>query len=285
MSKIQVFKVLNNNVIIANHPKYHEVVVIGKGIGFNSKVGDDLPLTSVEKMFILTNQQEQEQYKQLIPQVAENLIEIVNEGILYIMEHSKLPLNEHIQIALTDHISFALKRYNQGIMLHNPFLFETKEMYPEEYEMAEYVVDLIRKGFHVDLEQDEVGFVALHIHSALTNQHITEVKKHSELVAYLVELVEENMNYQIPRNSLDYSRLLTHLRFALERVRSGQIEKQISSLDKLLHQEYPELYSLAWKMTKIMEQKLHMPVSPSEVSYLTVHLQRLDEKKKEEVNK
>lgn len=285
MSKIQVFKVLNNNVIIANHPKYQEVVVIGKGIGFNSKVGDDLPLTSVEKMFILTNQQEQEQYKQLIPQVAENLIEIVNEGILYIMEHSKLPLNEHIQIALTDHISFALKRYNQGIMLHNPFLFETKEMYPEEYEMAEYVVELIRKGFHVDLEQDEVGFVALHIHSALTNQHITEVKKHSELVAYLVELVEENMNYQIPRNSLDYSRLLTHLRFALERVRSGQIEKQISSLDKLLHQEYPELYSLAWKMTKIMEQKLHMPVSPSEVSYLTVHLQRLDEKKKEEVNK
>lgn len=285
MSKIQVFKVLNNNVIIANHPKYQEVVVIGKGIGFNSKVGDDLPLTSVEKMFILTNQQEQEQYKQLIPQVAENLIEIVNEGILYIMEHSKLPLNEHIQIALTDHISFALKRYNQGIMLHNPFLFETKEMYPEEYEMAEYVVELIRKGFHVDLEQDEVGFVALHIHSALTNQHITEVKKHSELVAYLVELVEENMNYKIPRNSLDYSRLLTHLRFALERVRSGQIEKQISSLDKLLHQEYPELYSLAWKMTKIMEQKLHMPVSPSEVSYLTVHLQRLDEKKKEEVNK
>lgn len=285
MSKIQVFKVLNNNVIIANHPKYQEVVVIGKGIGFNSKVGDDLPLTSVEKMFILTNQQEQEQYKQLIPQVAENLIEIVNEGILYIMEHSKLPLNEHIQIALTDHISFALKRYNQGIMLHNPFLFETKEMYPEEYQMAEHVIELIRKGFHVDLEQDEVGFVALHIHSALTNQHITEVKKHSELVAYLVELVEENINYQIPRNSLDYSRLLTHLRFALERVRSGRIEKQISSLDKLLHQEYPELYSLAWKMTKIMEQKLHMPVSPSEVSYLTVHLQRLNEKKKEEVGK
>lgn len=281
MSKIQVFKVLNNNVIIANHPKYQEVVVIGKGIGFNSKVGDDLPLTSVEKMFILTNQQEQEQYKQLIPQVAENLIEIVNEGILYIMEHSKLPLNEHIQIALTDHISFAIKRYKEGIMLHNPFLFETKEMYPEEYRMAEHVVELIRKGFHVDLEEDEVGFVALHIHSALTNQHITEVKKHSEIVAYLVELVEENMDYNIPRNSLDYSRLLTHLRFALERVRSGHIEKQISSLDKLLHEEYPELYSLAWKMTKIMEQRLHKPVYHSEVSYLTVHLQRLAEKKKE----
>jgi len=191
-------------------------------------------------------------------------------------------LNEHIQIALTDHISFALKRYDQGIMIHYPFLFETKEMYPEEYRMAEYVVELIRKGFHVDLEQDEVGFVALHIHSALSDQHITEVKKHSQLVAYLVELVEESLEYAIPRDSLDYSRLLTHLRFALERVRSGQIEQEIGSLDKLLYQEYPELYSLAWKMTKIIEQRLHKPVYPSEVSYLTVHLQRLAEKKKSE---
>jgi transcriptional antiterminator len=282
MSNIQVFKVLNNNVIIANHPQYQEVVVIGKGIGFNRKVGDDLPQTSVEKMFILTNQQEQEQYKQLIPQIDERLIEIVNEGILYIMKHSKVPLNEHIQIALTDHISFALKRYDQGIVIHYPFLFETKEMYPEEYRMAEYVVELIRKGFHVDLEQDEVGFVALHIHSSLTDQHIIEVKKHSQLVAYLVELVEESLEYAIPRDSLDYSRLLTHLRFALERVRSGQIEQEIGSLDKLLFQEYPELYSLAWKMTKIMEQRLHKPVYPSEVSYLTVHLQRLAEKKKSE---
>ncbi|MEC0091703.1 glucose PTS transporter transcription antiterminator GlcT [Paenibacillus macquariensis] len=279
MGNIQVFKVLNNNVIIANHPQFQEVVVIGKGIGFNCKVGDDLPLSSVEKMFILTNEQEQEQYKQLIPQVAEHLIEIVNEGILYIKEHSKVPLNEHIHIALTDHISFAIKRYDQGIVLHNPFLFETKEMYPEEYRMAEHVVKLIRKGFKVDLEEDEIGFVALHIHSALTDQHVSEVKKQSELVAYLVEVVEQSMDYHIPRDSLDYSRFITHLRFALERVRSGKVEQEIGSLDKLLYQEYPELYSLAWKMTKIMEEKLRKPVYPSEVSYLTVHLQRLSERK------
>ncbi|AOZ91838.1 glucose PTS transporter transcription antiterminator GlcT [Paenibacillus crassostreae] len=283
MSSIQVSKVLNNNVIIADHPKYREVVVIGKGIGFNRKSGDDLALTIAEKMFILTNQQEQEQYKQLIPQIAENLIEVVNEGILYIMEHSKVPLNEHIQIALTDHISFAIKRSEQGIAIHYPFLFETKEMYPDEYRMAEYVVDLIRKRFDVDLEDDEVGFVALHIHSALTDQHITEVKQHSQLVADLVQVVEESMEYTIPRDSLDYSRLLTHLRFAIERVRSGHIDQDVGSLDKLLYQEYPELYSLAWKMTKIMEQRLRMPVSPSEVSYLTVHLQRADEKRNAQI--
>ncbi|HEY2492193.1 MAG TPA: PRD domain-containing protein [Paenibacillus sp.] len=279
MSSLRVSKVLNNNVIIADHPKYQEVVVIGKGIGYNHKALDHLSATSVEKMFILKNQQEQEQYKQLIPQVAENLIEVVNEGILYINKKCQGPLNEHIHIALTDHISFAIKRHEQGIRVSNPFLFETKEMYPDEYQLAEYVVDLIRNKLGVDLEQDEVGFVALHIHSAITDQHITEVKKHSELVARLVDLIETNMDYHIPRASLDYSRLLTHLRFALERTRRGETELKISSLDKLLHDQYPELYSLAWKLTKVMEKGLRKPVYPSEVSYLTIHLQRLAQKK------
>ncbi|MGF7045978.1 transcriptional antiterminator [Paenibacillus sp. DS2015] len=279
MSSLRVTKVLNNNVIIADHPTYKEVVVIGKGIGFNHKTYDHLSAASVEKMFILTNQQEQEQYKQLIPQVAEKVIEVVNEGIIYINKNCHAPLNEHIHIALTDHISFAIKRHEQGIKFTNPFLFETKEMYPMEYQLAEYVVDLIRTKLSVDLEQDEVGFVALHIHSALTDQHITEVKKHSELVVRLVDLIEERLDYHIPRHSLDYSRLLTHLRFALERIRRGETDLEISSLDKLLHDQYPELYSLAWKLTKVMEQSLHKPVYPSEVSYLTIHLQRLAEKK------
>lgn len=34
---ITVQKVLSNNVIIADHPIYKEVVLIGKGIGFNQK--------------------------------------------------------------------------------------------------------------------------------------------------------------------------------------------------------------------------------------------------------
>lgn len=82
MNSLRVAKVLNNNVIIANHPEHGEVVVIGKGIGFNRKTGDSISLEAVEKMFILTNQQEQEQYKQLVHQVDEQLIEIIGEIII-----------------------------------------------------------------------------------------------------------------------------------------------------------------------------------------------------------
>jgi len=282
LSSITVAKVLNNNVIIAEHPQYAEVVVIGKGIGFNRKVRDRIKLSSVEKMFILRNQEEQEQYKQLVPQIEEKLIEVVQEIIIHIMQHSREPLNEHIHIALTDHIAFAIRRHEQNIPIHNPFLYETKEIYPEEYAMAEYAIGRINEAMHVSMPSDEIGFVALHIVSALSNRHITEVRQHSELIGDLVTLVENNLDYRIPRDSLDYSRMVTHLRFVLERLRRGETVREITSLDGLMKREYPEMYTLAWKLTKVMEQRVRIPVYPAEVSYLTVHLQRLAQKKEDE---
>ncbi|MFC3750048.1 glucose PTS transporter transcription antiterminator GlcT [Paenibacillus sp. GCM10012306] len=284
MSSITVAKVLNNNVIIADHPQYAEVVVIGKGIGFNRKVRDHINLSSVEKMFILRSREEQEQYKQLVPQVEERLIEVVQEIVLHIMHSSRQPLNEHIHIALTDHISFAIRRHEQDIAIHNPFLYETKEIYPEEYSMAEYAIDRINEAMGVTLPADEVGFVALHIVSAISNRHISEVKEHSQLIGDLVNLVENILEYHIPRESLDYSRLVTHLRFVLERLRRGEAVRETSSLDGLMKREYPEMYSLSWKLTKVIEQRMRIPVYPAEVSYLTIHLQRLAQKKEDEAD-
>lgn len=275
MSRLHVAKALNNNVIIAKHPAHGEVVVIGKGIGFSRRQGDSIPLDAVEKMFILTNQQEQEQYKQLVPQVDENLIEVIGEIIMHISQKTNTELNEHIHIALTDHLSFAMKRAEQDIAIHNPFLFETREIYPMEYELAEYAIELIHEKLGVDLGQDEIGFVALHINSAMTNLHVSEVREHTQLIADLVHVVEEELELKILRHSLDYSRLLTHLRFAIERIRRGDQVAVVEKLEALLSQEYPSLYQLAGKLTKMMEERLHKPVYQAEVSYLTMHLHRI----------
>lgn len=106
MSSLKVAKALNNNVIIGMHPEHDEVVVIGKGIGFNRRPGDLMPLDSVEKLFILKSHEEQEQYKRLLPELDEKLIEVIGEVLHLVQLQAKKPLNEHILIALTDHIAF-----------------------------------------------------------------------------------------------------------------------------------------------------------------------------------
>ena len=272
---LEIKKVLNNNVIIASHQEHEEVVVIGKGIGFGKKTKDVLKAEQIEKMFVLKNERDREQYKLLVPHVSEKLIELMNDIMLYIQEKAESPLNEHIHIALTDHISFAIKRMKQGLTIDNPFLVETKMLYPEEYEIAEGVVQLLNSRLQITLPEGEVGFIALHIYSSLTNSDLSSVNQNSRLIAQLVSLIETSLQITLDQESIHYLRLIRHLQYAIERVKKGEKVEEAQSFADLLKMEYPVCYNLAWKLVKVMQKELQLPVYEAESIYLTMHLQRL----------
>lgn len=271
----RIEKVLNNNVLIASHPTYDEVVLIGKGIGFGKKKGDVIEQKDVEKWFILKNEREQEQYKKLLPHVDEEFIGLMNDVVHHIRKRTNSPLNEHIHAALTDHILFAIKRLEQGMDIKNPFLVETKSLYPLEYDVATEVVNMLNERLHIQLPEGEIGFIALHIHSALTNHQLSEVNQHSQLISRLVSVVEEQLDIRIDRESIHYLRFVRHLRYAIERVKKGEKIEEPKKLSNILKETYPLCYNLSWKLIKIMQQTLQLPVDEAEAVYLTLHLQRL----------
>lgn len=271
----RIEKVLNNNVLIASHPTYDEVVLIGKGIGFGKKKGDVIEQKGVEKWFILKNEREQEQYKKLLPHVDEEFIGLMNDIIRHIQKRTNSSLNEHIHVALTDHILFAIKRLEQGMDIKNPFLVETKSLYPLEYDVAAEVVNMLNERLHIELPEGEIGFIALHIHSALTNHQLSEVNQHSQLISRLVSVVEEQLDIRIDRESIHYLRFVRHLRYAIERVKKGEKIEEPKKLSNILKETYPLCYNLSWKLIKIMQQTLQLPVDEAEAVYLTLHLQRL----------
>ena len=271
----RIEKVLNNNVLIASHPTYDEVVLIGKGIEFGKKKGDVIEQKDVEKWFILKNEREQEQYKKLLPHVDEEFIGLMNDIIHHIRTRTNSSLNEHIHVALTDHILFAIKRLEQGMDIKNPFLVETKSLYPLEYDVATEVVNMLNERLHIQLPEGEIGFIALHIHSALTNHQLSEVNQHSQLISRLVSVVEEQLNIRIDRESIHYLRFVRHLRYAIERVKKGEKIEEPKKLSNILKETYPLCYNLSWKIIKIMQQTLQLPVDEAEAVYLTLHLQRL----------
>ncbi|EMA6341401.1 ptsGHI operon transcription antiterminator GlcT [Bacillus cytotoxicus] len=272
---LEIKKVLNNNVIIANHSEHKEVVVIGKGIGFGKKAKDVLEQEQIEKMFVLKNERDREQYKLLVPHVSEQFIELMNDIMLYIQEKAQAPLNEHIHIALTDHISFAIKRLKQGLTIDNPFLVETKMLYPKEYEIAAGVVQMLNSRLQITLPEGEIGFITLHIYSSLTNSELASVNQNSRLIAQLVTLIETNLHLTLDPESIHYLRLIRHLQYAIERVKKGEKVEEAQGFADLLKAEYPVYYNLAWKLVKVMQKELQLPVYEAESIYLTMHLQRL----------
>jgi transcriptional antiterminator len=280
MEKIEVKKGLNNNVMIADHPIFGEVILIGKGIGFNRKKGDLIEEGQAEKMFVLKDEKEQQNYIKLLPFVENELHESIIASIELIKKRSASELNEHIHVALTDHLMFAASRMAKGLEFKNPFLIETKTLYPNEYDIAREVVQLIKERSGIALPDGETGFIALHIHSAVMNRNLSEVNRHSQLVTKLVQMIEENLQITIDKEGIDYTRLVRHIRFTIERVNNGEEVEEPEKISALLKEEYPVCYNLSWKLIKVMQQTLKKQVCNAEAVYLTMHLQRLQKKVK-----
>jgi transcriptional antiterminator len=280
MSTLNVKKTLNNNVLIAQHDAYGEVVLIGKGIGFNRKSGDPIQNDIAEKMFVLKGEKEQEQYKNLLPFLDEDISNVIISAIELIRERTNSFLNEHIHIALTDHILFAINRLMRGMEIRNPFLVETRTLYPFEYEIAREVVGMINDMTDVNLPEGEVGFIALHIHSAMMNKDLSQVNQHSQLISRLTSMIEQQLDVTINKESVDYMRLVRHIRYTIERVLREERVEEPEKIAKLLKEEYPLCYNLSWKLIKMMQQTLRKPVYDAEAVYLTMHLQRIQTKVK-----
>ncbi|WP_433746797.1 glucose PTS transporter transcription antiterminator GlcT [Falsibacillus pallidus] len=279
MAEYIVAKVLNNNVLIAQFAEEKdEVVLIGKGIGFNRKRGDSIDESSVEKTFVLKGEKEKEQYKKLLPFIDEDMLGVIISSIELIRKRTNTFLNEHIHVALTDHIMFAITRLMRGMSIRNPFLVETRALYPFEYEVAREVVELINETANVDLPEGEIGFIALHIHSAMVNKDLSEINQHSQLIGSLIQTIEEQFKIELNKESVDYMRLVRHLRYTIERVLTGEIVEEPKKIASLLKEEYPLCYNLSWKLVKMMQQTLKKPVYDAEAVYLTMHLQRIQDK-------
>ncbi|MEK6453039.1 glucose PTS transporter transcription antiterminator GlcT [Caldifermentibacillus hisashii] len=275
MALFIVKKILNNNVLIAENEEFKEVVLIGKGIGFNKKRGDQLSEEIAEKIFVLKDKEKQEQYKSLLPQMDAKTFDAIIDALNYIKNQTHTSLDEHTQVALTDHLMFSIYRTMKGISIKNPFLYETKSIYPKEFKIASEVVKIVNEAVKIQLPVDEIGFIALHIHSAIMHKNVLEINKDSQLISQLVNVIEEAFQAKIDKHSIDYIRLIRHLRFAIDRVHEGDELGEILKLTYTLQHEYPFCYNLSWKLIKIMQNSLKKPVGNAEAVYLTMHLQRI----------
>jgi transcriptional antiterminator len=91
-------------------------------------------------------------------------------------------------------------------------------------------------------------------------------------------MVEGQFEIAIDKEGIDYVRLVRHLRFAIDRVLKGEKVEEPEKIASLLKEEYPVCYNLSWKLIKVMQQTLKMKVFDAEAVYLTMHLQRLQQK-------
>ncbi len=279
MGNYIVKKVLNNNVLIAENENYREVVLIGKGIGFNRKKGDRLKEGIIEKIFILKDKEKQEQYKSLLPNMDHEISNAIIDALSYIKNKTGTSLSEQVHVALTDHLFFSIYRTMKGMVITHPFLSEIKALYPLEYEIASDVVKIVNDSVKIKLPEGEIGFIALHVHSALHDTHIARVNKRSYLIHDLVKMIEDAFQTNMEKEPSIYIRLLRYLQYMVDQAETEEIENTESKkIIFVLQNEYPFCYNLTQKVIKEIHNRLQKPVGNAEAVYLTLFLQRIYDK-------
>ncbi|MFB2126348.1 family 16 glycosylhydrolase [Bacillus subtilis] len=112
---MKIAKVINNNVISVVNEQGKELVVMGRGLAFQKKSGDDVDEARIEKVFTLDNKDVSEKFKTLLYDIPIECMEVSEEIISYAKLQLGKKLNDSIYVSLTDHINFAIQRNQKGL--------------------------------------------------------------------------------------------------------------------------------------------------------------------------
>jgi len=274
-------QVINNNIAISIDSQGDESILIGKGLAFNKKKGDEIDNQKVEKRFYLEDKGLYAKFKKLLQEVSVEEINIADDIISLAKRKLKKELNESIYISLPDHISLAITRSKNGLNVKNGLLWEIKKLYKEEYFIAEKAVQMINERFGIDLGEDEAGFIAFHFVNAQLNSGMNTVTKITQFIKEVLNIINYQLNIVVDEDSLTGFRFITHLKFFANRIFSQ--EKNESSEDPFLYdvvkERYSQAFEIALKIKQHISKQYSYKVSDMEVTYLTIHMQRLLERK------
>ena len=272
---MKVSKVINNNVVSSVDEKGKEIIVMGKGIGFQKKSGDTIEDARVEKVFHLPSES-MTQFESLVADMPYAHVEVAREIIEYARKTLDRHLNKNIYITLTDHLNFAIERKKQNISFQNALLWEIKKFYHEEYAVGLHAVEMVKERLGVELAEDEAGFMALHIVNAEMDGHIQNTMHATSMIKDILNIVQYSFGISLDESTLSYERFMTHLKFFVQRAVQGQCyEEDDAAFNRSIRETYPEAYKCAVKIKEYMERKMDHVVTEEELTYLTVHIRRI----------
>lgn len=267
-----IVKSINNNVLLVRDNGV-EKILFEKGIGFGKKFGDVIVAgTEVSKIFVISDDRNKKNFNEIVSTVDNKLIGIFEEALSEIQDELGEELNENIHIGLIEHLAFSVKRLKNDQEILNPFLNEVETLYSKEFELALKLARKIEEEIDIKIPDGEVAFIAIHIHSARNNGKLANTIKYAYLSNTIIEYVEDQLGIEIDRQSLDYTRFLIHIRFAIERVINNN--KIQNDLKDIIKEKYSLSYKISKDIAKIISETLECEVCENEVAYITMHIER-----------
>lgn len=272
-----IHKILNNNVVIVLDNSSNESVIAGRGIAYKKKVGDAVDTNEITKVFKLQTDSQFSKIEQLLREIDIHVIEIVDEIVLMAKKDVSNKLNESVYFSLIDHLSNAIERQKKRVSIKNFLEWEMKRFFPIEYEIGERAVDLVNKEMGVSLLNDEAGYIAFHIVNAELSNDFEDLYSLTEIMDEITTIITHHFKVALDKRSIYYDRFMTHLKFFVYRVMSGNSYKNESDTElfDLVKSKYKNEYNCVSKISDYLLRTYDYQISSDEQLYLMIHIGKL----------
>lgn len=270
----RVSKVLNNNGVIAiDMDENKEYVILGKGVGFGKKVSQRFDKPEGCTTYRLEQETERGSAKELVKGIEPEYLEIADAILTESQKVFGDSIDRGILFPLADHISFAVARIRRNEQISNPLTEDIKVLFYSEFKVAETLKTILRERLQIEIDDHEVGYVALHIHSAIGDEKVSVAMQTARAVRECIDMLEKATGKPIDVLSLSYNRLMNHMKYMVARASTG--EKLNLDMNEYMLDQYPQAYKVATDICKNLEGCIGHKLDETEIGYLAMHIQRV----------
>lgn len=276
---MKILRVFNNNVVLAREASGGEVVLTGRGLGYQTRPGRPVDSSRVVRRFVPADQMDAASFGALVAAIPPEHIALADDALEVARRKLRSELGSAALIAVADHLSFAIKRVRQGIVLDFPLRVEVAHLYPDELAAAQAMLDDVNARIDEQLPDDEAVALAMHlVNAGFASGNLASTYRMTEVLRQVFDIVEQSLGASFDRQGVNAARFVTHLRYFFVRVHEGrQLADNRTAVQDAIAAAYPDARRTALHVAAMLELRLGEPVSDDELTYLTMHVARLAE--------
>jgi mannitol operon transcriptional antiterminator len=184
--------------------------------------------------------------------------------------------------ALAVHLALAIKRIQKGErIVIAPDVLDGFRVY-EEFAIARNLIQSLRDVLHLDIPDDEIGYVTMHLKGARYKSGITESSvlrwnevvisnyKLTSIIHKMIKAAEVKTGYPLLKQETLLIGLVEHMRPAINRL---QMNLEIRNpLLNFIQEKYPDIYEVSKDAAKVIEAELGVHLPDAEIGFLAMHI-------------
>lgn len=270
---MKAIRVFNNNAVSTVMPDGREAILLGKGIGFHKRPGEEVDARHVEKVYYVQTEM-QTKFLKILQDVEPNVMRAA-EQVLAMAESEGFRMSNQATISLIDHISFSIERFKKNITLPNLLLNETQLLYQKEYNLGRKALGIIEECCGIRLPEDEAGYIALHLVTISVDRNAAY--EYLQFIKGALDIVRETYNIALEQDSLATIRLTTHLKFLAQRIRQDSTwpEEDDEPMYRALLARDPRHKVCLERMEDFIRRITGHCINNQERFYILIHLTQL----------